>query len=348
MSTPIKKIPLSHIEGLPTIVNHEDTDTVTLTGTGTVDNPLKAEVTSPAGVDTIDDVLLRTESVSKSNLYFEKDALPTTGIDWILGVTSPINATTFSQFGIGQLPSGYLIIDAGVGISYGGVYYNSYYGSYALQSLPSATAITNRANSAYGKYALNKLTAGFGNVGTGENAGRYLTTGSNNTFYGYNAGREIKEGSGNIIIGNFMFANSAEIDNTLVNDTTIIGTTTRISFKVSPSGLTTIPQQTNAAIESDGTGKAVITKEYFEENVKTMVVENPTVELLSLSALNSTYPDAPIGFQVVYANLAHSDNTLNIQGGTTTVDCYAQGLTYVKISSTNWSVMALYSVESAS
>ena len=82
--------------------------------------------------------------------------------------------------------------------------------------------------------------------------------------------------------------------------------------------------------------------------VPDMVVENPTVELLSLSALNSTYPDAPIGFQVVCANLTHSDNALNIQGGTTTVDCYAQGLTYVKISSTNWSVMALYSVESAS
>ena len=117
------------------------------------------------------------------------------------------------------------------------------------------------SNVSLGAMSLNKLVEGSFNVVIGTNAGGLLTSGERNVLIGHAIGETgFTSGNSNTIIGTF----TQSILGDSLNDNVIIGCgANRVCFRTSETGLTTVPQQTNHLIENDITGKALITKEYF-------------------------------------------------------------------------------------
>lgn len=150
-------------------------------------------------------------------------------------------------------------------------------------------------NTGVGVYALG-FNKGSYNTAIGFMAGGFNTTpstGSWNILVGMQAGRDITSGSNNLLIENITTASiTSGSYNIVLNPKQKSGVTTgsyntiigcwdgafpsamlnnviigdgqgNIRFRTTDTGLTTVPGQTNALIEADTTGKAVVTKEYL-------------------------------------------------------------------------------------
>jgi len=148
-------------------------------------------------------------------------------------------------------------------------------------------------NTALGSYALASNTGNY-NTAVGSVAGGNTTSsGSSNILIGFQAGRDITTGSNNLLIENITNASiTTGSYNIVLNPKQKAGVTTgsyntligcwdgafasgltgtvaigngvgSIRFQSTSNGLTTVPGQTNALIDGDTTGKAVVTKEYL-------------------------------------------------------------------------------------
>lgn len=117
------------------------------------------------------------------------------------------------------------------------------------------------SNVSIGGLSLKSLETGSFNVALGTTAGNLLKTGDRNILIGHAIGDTgFTSGSFNTIIGTFT---ESILGDTLDNNVIIGSGINRVCFRTSELGLTTIPQQTNSLIDSDTTGKSVLTKEYL-------------------------------------------------------------------------------------
>ena len=187
-------------------------------------------------------------------------------------------------------------------------------------------------NTGVGVYALG-FNKGSYNTAIGFMAGGFNTTpstGSWNILVGMQAGRDITSGSNNLLIENITNASvTSGSYNIVLNPkqksgvktgsyNTIIGCWDgafpdamlnnvilgdgqgNIRFRTTETGLTTVPGQTNALIDADTTGKAVVTKEYLSTKENSANKQNslavdgtgikfPTVDAVNLALTNVQY-----------------------------------------------------------
>lgn len=147
---------------------------------------------------------------------------------------------------------------------------NLYYGGFALNSLTRA-AVSNGSNynTAVGSQSLRYLIDGSRNTAIGSYAGRGIATGSRNITVGSHALYDSREGfttTASTIVGNVRGINENLVNSIVLSDGRDVSGTSGVGFWVKQNGLTLIPRQTITTIDNDTTGKAVITKEYFDAN----------------------------------------------------------------------------------
>ena len=140
------------------------------------------------------------------------------------------------------------------------------------------------SNVAVGALTFKNLGEGSLNIALGTNVASLLTSGDRNVLIGHAIGETgFTSGSFNTIIGTFT---EPILGNTLDNNVIIGSGVNRVCFRTSELGLTTIPQQTNSLINSDTTGKSVLTKEYLNaQNLIEILItatEEQKVQLKSL------------------------------------------------------------------
>lgn len=144
------------------------------------------------------------------------------------------------------------------------------------------------SNVVLGQYAAPKITTGSSNNLVGKKAGSNLTTGSWNTIIGNST---IVSGDSNIILGNLGGITTGNgnvsigygfITDTDTSNNILIGNSSgKLSLRMTPDLLTTLPSQSISGITADTTGKAAITKEYLDSQIKTtqiLVVGNSIVQ----------------------------------------------------------------------
>ena len=109
-------------------------------------------------------------------------------------------------------------------------------GEYNSISYAGATETESRANTAYGKNALNGLTTGSGNTAIGSKALQNVSTGNFNTGVGAYAGQNTTAGSANVYIGYNTNANGSY--NTVISDSTNVNAnySTAVGERVSFAG----------------------------------------------------------------------------------------------------------------
>ena len=205
-----------------------------------------------------DGSITNTEIASVRNL---------TTAGYLYSAYSDNNTTAkWGQFVIYQEADGYLNVYSTLRTSTATASISTYYGYQALQNYPkSATSGTTQ------------LTA------YGYRGARQLTAGNNSNFFGGQVGTNIVTANGCTIIGSYSFpASTALTNHIIISD----GTTTRIGFQVTDTGLTTIPLQTNAQITADSTGKSVITKEFLQAYTIPPIVTVPSTTTVARLTAN--------------------------------------------------------------
>lgn len=154
----------------------------------------------------------------------------------------------------------------------------------------SLVTSTSNYNTAVGNSSLYSLSSGQGNISLGVQSGKGITTGSNNVIIGSNITdaptplNSLSTGSNNVIIapneglvnglltgsGNIIIGKTSGLSGTLTNTVIVsdgVGTQRIVS---NAANLTTLPVQTTALITGDGTGKAILTKEYLGTRIGTV------------------------------------------------------------------------------
>lgn len=140
----------------------------------------------------------------------------------------------------------------------------------AIGSASLSHQTTGVDNIVMGYQSGSGITTGNGNTilaGTGIIVrGGGITTGSNNMILAPNNGNTtgITTGSGNVILGKVTGLSSSLANTVVLSDG--VGTQRLIS---NSSNLTTLPNQTQALINADGTGKAIATKEWVNTELVT-------------------------------------------------------------------------------
>lgn len=180
--------------------------------------------------------------------------------------------TKGGQFSIQVNDDGYIGIATSIGTNDDNTHVsnNLYYGGLALNSLTRA-AVSNGSNynTAVGSQSLRFLIDGSRNTAIGSYAGRGISTGSRNITVGSHALYDPRDGfttTASTVIGNVRGINENLVNSIVLSDGRDVSGTSGVGFWVKQNGLTLIPRQTNTNIDNDTTGKAVITKEYFDAN----------------------------------------------------------------------------------
>lgn len=153
-------------------------------------------------------------------------------------------------------------------IGNGALYYSNATSNTAIGLASMQNNTTGNLNVAVGYQSGGNITTGIGNSVFGSQPGVDvgITTGSYNAIFAPNNGlvTGIATGSGNAIFGKV-----TGLPSNLENNVIISNGVGNIALRKLADGTTTVPSQTNTLITEDVTGKAVITKEYFDDNVPT-------------------------------------------------------------------------------
>jgi hypothetical protein len=219
-------------------------------------------------------------------------------------------------------------------------------------------------NTGVGVYALGFNKGSF-NTAIGFSAGGFNTTpstGSWNILVGMQAGRDISTGGNNLLIENITNASitsgsfnivlnpkqksgvttgsfntiigcwDGAFPNAMVNNVIIGDGQGNIRFRTTETGLTTVPGQTNALIDADTTGKAVVTKEYVNNrlvleksgNYTLVDADSGGIVIFTASATLTIPTGLAAGFECTFVTLAgvtltvvSTGNTLNNATSTT-------------------------------
>ncbi|MFW0739630.1 hypothetical protein [Flavobacterium sp. T12S277] len=183
-----------------------------------------------------------------------------------------------------------------VAIGAGAMYSNTTGNAVAVGANTLFNQTTGTYNIGIGDQAGSGITTGSGNTiiaGTGFILrGGGITTGSNNMILAPNSGNTtgITTGSGNVVLGKVtgLLANAS-------NTITIADGVGNIALTKDTTGEIKAPNLNKTLIVSGG-AKSLINKEYLE---LTTSVENATTAALTVTNLNTTYPNAMAGFRVV-------------------------------------------------
>ena len=225
------------------------------------------------------------------------------------------NTTGFQNAGLGlwalyRNTTGYW----NVGIGAGALAYNVM-GNRNV-AIGSNALINSNDNIAIGCNNLNHLTTGSGNVAIGSSAGAIsgIITGDNNLTIAPNNGAAtgITVGSGNVAIGK-VTGLAANAENTV----TIANGVGDIRFSVNTAGLATLPSATNALIAGDTTGKAAVTKEYIETNIKPYKIYISLLTQIGKNAPVAIVLENTLGGTVVWSRNTHGNYTGTLIGALT-------------------------------
>lgn len=224
-------------------------------------------------IPSLDEILTQGNETKKS-IFFVRDTTNSAS-QWKIAIYSGNDdpKEKGGQFTASFESDGYLTISSNINSNTLATT-NLYYGTNALRGLTKANASTSANNNVFGTNALSKLNGGNGrNTSFGAESGILLIDGSFNSFFGYRAGYPLLHGNNNTIIGR----TESGLPTTL-NDNIIIATgkagVADIGFRVTETGLTTVPKQTQTTFNSDSSGKAVVTKEILNNAISSI----PTID----------------------------------------------------------------------
>jgi len=249
-------------------------------GRGNISDP--ASENTAVGYQALQSVIHTTGDEGYYNTAFGDEALKS--------LTTGNSSSAFGDWALRLCTTG--SYNTGIG---GGALMGLTTGSYNLAVGENSllSNVSGQRNTAVGSFALN-LNTGSYNTAIGMLAGGLSTSSGNwNILVGMQAGRDISTGGNNLLIENITNASitsgsfnivlnpkqksgvttgsfntiigcwDGAFPNAMANNVIIGDGQGNIRFRTTETGLTTVPGQTNALIDGDTTGKAVVTKEYL-------------------------------------------------------------------------------------
>jgi hypothetical protein len=281
-------------------------------GRGNISDP--ASENTAVGYQALQSVIHTTGDEGYYNTAFGDEALKS--------LTTGNSSSAFGDWALRLCTTG--TYNSAIG---GGTLMNLTTGSYNLAVGENSllSNVSGQRNTAVGSFALN-LNTGSYNTAIGMLAGGLSTSSGNwNILVGMQAGRDISTGSNNLLIENITNASitsgsfnivlnpkqksgvttgsfntiigcwDGAFPNAMVNNVIIGDGQGNIRFRTTETGLTTVPGQTNALIEADTTGKAVVTKEYISGVVKPYKVYTALLTRSGATAPSPTVLENTIG-----------------------------------------------------